>query len=442
MPHDATIDLMPIKQYGLDLDQYFGLWVVAEDQFLAMFDRVSQLNLAAHVQVNGGQKLEAAATRPVTNARTSEVTIGIVDINGTLMKRGTSLSNSSSLVNIRRVIGTAARDPEIDAILLRIDSPGGTLAGTQEVADAVRQARESKPVFALVEDLAASAAYWIASQAERVYANTPTALTGSVGTFVGLYDYSVAAAKAGVKAVVIRAGEMKGAGFIGTEITDEQKAYWQEIVNKAQTEFTAAVASGRNKSVQEVAERYVTGRVYLAADAVAMGMIDGVKSFDQVIAELTTRVQGGRRPSNRSPKMSDTQETAASKAATIQELKAACVGSDADFIVSQLETSATVAQAQQAWAVEQQRRLEAAEKAAAEAQAKAAEAEAKANAPGVDALGAGETKADEAADPVAAWNEAVAAKVAAGLPQAKAVAAVVHENPELHQAYLEAANAH
>ncbi len=440
---EHQINLTPIRESGLDLEQYFGLWAVAEEQFLAMFNRVAQLNLAAHIQVNGDQKIEAAE-RPATSTSAADVMIGIIDVNGTLMKRGTSLSSSSSLINIRRVIRSAARDPEIDAILLRIDSPGGTLSGTQEVAEEVRKAREAKPVFAFVEDLAASAAYWIASQAEKVYANTPTAIAGSIGTFIGLYDYSEAAAKAGVKAIVIRAGELKGAGFPGTEITDAQKAYWQEIVDKAQSEFTAAVAAGRNRPTAEVAERYVTGRVYVAADAEAMGMIDGVRSFDQAIAELTTRVRAGRQP--RRPRMSEGQllETVAAvhAAATIGELKAACPGADADFLMKQLEASATVDTAQRAWIAEQQKRLEAAEKAKAEAEAKIKEAEAKAAAPGVEALGSGEgAKAEEAADPVARWFAAIEAKEKEGVtPRSKAIAAVVHGQPELHQAYLAAVN--
>jgi signal peptide peptidase SppA len=448
---ENTISLTPIADSGIDLEQYFGLWGVAEEQFVAMFGRVQQLNLAAHIQQNGAAQVEAAA-RPATNARTAEVTIGLVDINGTLMKRGTSLSRSSSLINLRRVVRNSARDPEIDAILLRIDSPGGTVAGTQELAEEVVKARQSKPVFAFVEDLAASAAYWIASQADRVYANTPTSLVGSIGTFVGLYDYSAYAAKEGIKAVVIKAGELKGAGFPGTEITEEQKAYWQEIVDGTQAEFTAAVAAGRGVKAERVAREWATGRVYMAGDAGAMGMIDGVKSFDAVIAELTERARGGAaRSSSRSQKgqtMSEEQttqsaETEGPKAATLAELKAACTGADSDFLVSQMEANATAAQAQGAWIAELSRRQEAAEKKAADAEEKAKKAEAKSALPGVESLG-GETDGQAAfeGDPISAWNEAVKIKMEGGIKdKRRAMQAVVHEQPDLHQAYIEAVNA-
>ena len=447
MPHEAAIDLTPIAGAGVELDQYFGLWAVAEEQFLALFNRVGQLNLAAHVHVAAGT-VEAAQRPQVTNARKSEVTVGVIEIAGTLTKRGSSLSRASSLVALQRAVRTAARDPDIDAILLRIDSPGGTVAGTQELAAEVKRASEAKPVYAYVDDLAASAAYWIASQTERIYANTPTAIVGSIGTFVGLYDYSAYAAKEGIRAVVIKAGALKAAGFPGTEITDEQKAYWQEIVDQTQEQFTAGVAAGRGRAVDEVREKWVTGRVYMAQESVAMGLIDGVKSFEAVISELTERVAAARSSINsRRNAMSETQNmttethVATPTAATIAELKAACVGADAGFLVAQLEAGATVAQAQVAWIAEQRNRLEAAEKAKTEAEAKAKEAEAKANAPGVDALGDGKAgPTTESADPVAEWHQAIATKEKAGLERPKAIAAVVHEQPELHQAYLDAVN--
>ncbi len=440
MPHEAAIDLTPIAGAGVELDQYFGLWAVAEEQFLALFNRVGQLNLAAHIQVAAGT-VEAAQRPQVTNAKKSEVVVGVIEIAGTLTKRGSSLSRASSLVALQRAVRTAARDPDIDAILLRIDSPGGTVAGTQELAAEVKRASEAKPVYAYVDDLAASAAYWIASQTERIYANTPTAIVGSIGTFVGLYDYSAYAAKEGIRAVVIKAGALKAAGFPGTEITDEQKAYWQEIVDQTQEQFTAGVAAGRGRAVDEVREKWVTGRVYMAQESVAMGLIDGVKSFEAVISELTERVAAARSSINsRRNAMSETQNTTAEtqvatpKAATIAELKAACVGADADFLIARLEAGATVAQAQAAWIVEQQKRLEAAEE-------KAKEAEAKAKAPGVEALGDAKAgPAGESVDPVAEWHQAIAAKEKAGLERPKAIAAVVHEQPELHQAYLDAVN--
>ena len=146
--------------------------------------------------------------------------------------------------------------------------------------------------------------------------------------------------------------------------------------------------------------------------------------------------------------MSETQnvttetQVATPKAATIAELKAACIGADAGFLVAQLEAGATVAQAQVAWIAQQNKRLEAAEEQRLKAEEKAKEAEARAKSPGVDALGDGKAgPATESVDPVAEWHQAIATKEKAGLDRAAAVRAVVHEQPELHQAYLDAVNA-
>ena len=135
-------------------------------------------------------------------------------------------------------------------------------------------------------------------------------------------------------------------------------------------------------------------------------------------------------------------ESQAPKAATIAELRAACAGADADFLVARLEAGATVAQAQTAWIAEQNARLAAAQTKADEQAKAAAEAAAKTKLPGVATLGeGGKPQADAGGDAVAQWNEAVPAKQATIKNRRKAMAAVVHEQPELHQAYLEAVNA-
>jgi len=430
------IDLTPIKQFGLNLDQYFGLWAVEGERFISLFDRVGQMNLTAHVSEsleNEATDIEARSMYPTQNA--DKQVIALIDIEGTLTKRGSSFSSAGSLVSLRRSVQLAARDPEVDAILLRIDSPGGTVSGTQDLADEVRRAGDKKPVWAFCEDLTASAAYWVASQCEKVFANASTAVIGSIGTFVGLYDYSQYAEKEGIRAVVVKAGELKGSGFPGTEITDEQVAYWQGIVDETQAQFTAGVAAGRGRSTEEVTKQWVTGRVYVAEEALSMGLIDGIQSFEQTLQDLSARAKSSN--NKRTSRMSDEKlEMAVEKigptAATIGELKAACPGADSDFLMSQLESSATVATAQSAWIAELNNRNEAAEKKAA-----AAEEKAEKKRSGAPTVGTGqETAAEATADPIEAFTEAVKIKVEEGLQKQEAISAVVRENPDLHQAYL------
>src|SRR5581483_9650939 len=110
---------------------------------------------------------------------------------GMLMK-GQSSMGGTSTVMARRDIRQAVADQDVAGILLAIDSPGGTVAGTDDLAAEVRQARTSKPVWAAIDDLGASAAYWVASQTQRVTVNSPTALVGSIGTLQVIRDLSAA----------------------------------------------------------------------------------------------------------------------------------------------------------------------------------------------------------------------------------------------------------
>ena len=127
--------------------------------------------------------------------------------------------------------------------LLHIDSPGGHVAGTKELADDVAAVDQSKPVHAYLEDAGASAAYWIASQARSVTANA-MAMVGSLGTFTVLYDLSKAAAMEGVQVRIVSTGERKGAAAPGTPVTDADVAEAQRLVDGFDAFFRAAVRDG------------------------------------------------------------------------------------------------------------------------------------------------------------------------------------------------------
>jgi hypothetical protein len=199
--------------------------------------------------------------------------------------------------------------------------------------------------------------------------------------------------------------------------------------------------------VRELAD----GRAHLAAEAKRLGLIDEIGSFDEAVAKLQTQASKRSIPMQANlpgaavdaaltldvraqdpqPEPQPAPEPPpppSAKAANFTELKAGCPGADPAFLCQQMETGATLAAAQTSWMTEQNRRLEAAKQR-----------------PGVEPVGTKPTKTTggqmiNQADAVAAWNEAVAAKTAAGMTKAKAIRAVVMENPDLHTAYVEAAN--
>jgi ClpP class serine protease len=408
---DLAFDTRPVLSAGLQIDQYIGLWAVDDVRFLQMIEGIRRLDLASHIQNNASRNI-AAAVSTVGRAGSTGANLAIVDIEGSLTKRGSSMSNAGSLIRLRQEIRRLADDPDIAGIMLRIDSPGGTVAGTPDLAAAVAAAAKKKPVHAFVEDFTASAAYWVASQASRIVANDRTAMVGSIGTFVGLYDFSAAAGQDGIKAIVIKSGKFKGAGF----------------------------AQGRGLSVADV-ESLADGRVHVASDAVDRRLIDGIESFDAAMNALAAEADKKRKT---------VMSTAAAapvvtekKAATLAELKAACEGADAAFLMEQLEGNATVEAASGAWMKKLKARAEAAERDLAESKKTA-------TAPGVrplrsDSRKNAESNADEEEDDEekakgtasAEFWELVDRKVKAGMAKPAAIAAVVRSNSELHERVME-----
>ena len=124
----------------IDLDQYIGLWAVNETRFVQLLERIEGMDLAAHVQIYAGDRsIAGAKTRRVEGAQV-EKAIAIIYIEGTVTKRGSSLSSAGSLIRLRQAVRDAGRDPEVGGILLVIDSPGGTVAGTADMAREVAAA--------------------------------------------------------------------------------------------------------------------------------------------------------------------------------------------------------------------------------------------------------------------------------------------------------------
>lgn len=210
--------------------------------------------------------------------------VAIVSIVGPMTKSPTSFDPGASTVLARRQIRAAAADDAVRAILLRIDSPGGSVSGTDDLAQDVAAARGKKPCYAYIEDMGCSAAYWVASQCNKVFASK-TALVGSIGTYMALTDYSRMAENAGIRVHVISTGKLKGAGVPGAPITDEQLASFKQTVDDLNAHFLAAVAKGRRMARAKV-EALADGGVHVGEKAVALGLVDEIASFDQVFNSL------------------------------------------------------------------------------------------------------------------------------------------------------------
>jgi len=262
------------------LCDYLGIWSMEPTAFGSLWDIAAAMDLAAHIS-QPHEHLKAAMEKMAGPGGKS---IAVVKLIGLLMK-GQSSMGGTSTIQARRDIRQAASDPEIAGILLAIDSPGGTVAGTSDLAAEVAAARKQKPVYAHIDDLGASAAYWVASQADKISANSATALVGSIGTLQVVHDRSGQAEKEGIRTLVFSTGHLKGMGAPGSKITDEQSVHIQGLVDNVQKSFDAAVQKGRGMNAKELTGvRH--GGVMTAHEALSARLIDAVQPLGKTIADL------------------------------------------------------------------------------------------------------------------------------------------------------------
>lgn len=443
---------LPISQARMH--EYLDVWAMEPTRSLALAESLRRCDWPVHLAAWRNKQTERAdagggGRQPFTLTAGG---IAVVGISGPMMKQVGSMEDGTSTILVRRQIRAAANSADVKGIMLLVDSPGGTIAGTADLADDIAAATKRKPTATYYQDLGASAAVWVGSQTEYQSANV-TAAIGSIGVYTVAHDLSKMADAEGVGVYVIASGKFKGLGVPGTKVSEELLAELQKRVDGLAVHFIAAVARGRNLSTQAVTE-IADGRTHAAADAVSLKLIDRVESFDEAMAALERRI--GSHSQGR--KAMSESNTNAPVAATLAQLEAACPGASSDFFLQQLKAGATVQAAQTACISGLNTQitslnakiaeLEAAKK-TAEEKAAAAEQKLKPVEKGstggkhglreekIDGTGATETTDD----PIAAFNEAVAAKVAGGMNKRSAAAAVCRDEPELHRAYVEAYNA-
>lgn len=179
-----------------------------------------------------------------------------------------------------RLVAKAADDQMCGAIVLDIDSPGGSVMGTPEAAAAVQAANEKKPCLAYSGGLMCSAAYWVGCQASAVYASR-SSIVGSIGCYAPIYDYSKWYEEMGVSVDVIRSGKYKGGNVAGAPVGKEYKANLQRVVDGIGAQFRADVKACRPGVAAETME----GQEFLGADAMAAGLVDSVTSYDSAVAD-------------------------------------------------------------------------------------------------------------------------------------------------------------
>ncbi|MCC6763566.1 MAG: signal peptide peptidase SppA [Deltaproteobacteria bacterium] len=197
--------------------------------------------------------------------------VGVVEVKGVI-------SESDDVVD---ALKRFEKSPAIKAIVVRIESPGGGVAPSQEIYDAIRKVRESKPVVASMGGVAASGGYYIASACDTIVAN-PGTLTGSIGVIMELGNVEGLLQKLGVQPEIIKAGAYKDMGSLVRPMTDGERGLFQEMLDSVHTQFITAVAAGRGMNKDQV-RALADGRIFSGEQAKVAGLVDELGGFEDAL---------------------------------------------------------------------------------------------------------------------------------------------------------------
>lgn len=222
---------------------------------------------------------------PASLSLTIEDSVGVVAIRGPMFRQPglfeRVLLKACDTDEITRAVEEAASRADVQAIFLDIDSPGGAVNGTPELAQAVAEATKSKYVYAFSAGQMCSAAYWVASQADAIYA-TPSARLGSIGVILPVLDSSGAFDKAGLKMEAFAAGKFKSAGTPGVSLTEDQRTWLQTEVEETAADFRSAVLARGRKIPDEAME----GQTFSTRRAMRMNLAGMVRNRAEAMERL------------------------------------------------------------------------------------------------------------------------------------------------------------
>jgi signal peptide peptidase SppA len=264
------------------------LWFVHEQKMNEMLALVEMLSAAGPEALAAAHaEIELRAARPSTVSGSNNGMVSVIPVHGVISHRSSMFSylfGGSSTGDLTQQLRQAVNDPNVRAIVMDIDSPGGDVDGVDELASEIYQAKKVKPITACVNCLCASAAYYLASQASEIVAS-PSSLTGSIGVYTIHEDYSEMLQNAGLKISVIKFGDNKAEGNPYEALSDPAREHLQEMVDTFGDAFEKAVARGRGVKQDEVHKKFGQGRVFDAKKAVKLGMVDRVGTLDDALAK-------------------------------------------------------------------------------------------------------------------------------------------------------------
>ena len=205
--------------------------------------------------------------------------VKVVRMEGTMVTGEVSDGDSIGSEVVGKELRQAADDPMVEAIVLRVNSPGGTPAAAQEIIGDLEYAKSKKPVIVSMGDMGTSAAYYVSSHADRIYAN-PDTFTAGVGVIWKFSDISRWMEKEGYNLSVVKSGSKKDMGSDARPLSSDEEKYAQKIVDDSFETFIADVTSQRMISRSDIQD----GRVIRGADAVKINIVDELGNLNDAIS--------------------------------------------------------------------------------------------------------------------------------------------------------------
>lgn len=247
---------------------------------------------AVLTQSAGGQNAESKDSSGSSDSLMTRFKdhIQVVRLSGMIIdKADHSLFTSSvgSSNNALKELRKALKSKKVKAVLLRVNSPGGTVPMSQEIHEAVLQLKAAgKPVVVSMGDVAASGGYYISCGADKIVAN-PGTLTGSIGVIINLMNFKALADKVGVEPEVIKSGLFKDIASPYKKMTKEERDILLALIMDSYEQFTTAISEGRNIPIEKV-KTIADGRIYSGRQAQKLGLVDELGSYSDALALLQT----------------------------------------------------------------------------------------------------------------------------------------------------------
>ena len=263
-------------------------WAILPDKLEAILDvlemRAEGLRFTPdEIRARVGDGMRSA---PKSSAQGSVAVLPLYGVIAPRMNMMTDVSGGTSAESFGLELDAALDNPQVSAVVIDADTPGGNTAGVPELAAKIREGKKKKPIYGVANHQAASAGYYLLAQCTEIIAS-PSALLGAVGVYTVHTDFSGADEKAGIKRTLISAGERKAAGMLGG-LDDETRSEIQAVVDDTYAMMLKDIAIGRGVTKAHVEKNYGQGKVFSAQAALSAGLIDRVATLEDVLGELTS----------------------------------------------------------------------------------------------------------------------------------------------------------